>query len=391
MLRQSIPHGGSLINRLLEGEAIQYWAGESKKLPSLTLSPRALSDLELIATGAFSPLQGFLTQADYRSVVQQMRLANGLPWTLPISLAITRTDAAPLREGYPVALRTGDGALAAILHLEELYSYDRHEEAKKVYRTEETAHPGVAVLMSQGELLAGGKIDLLQRTISRQFPHHHLDPAQTRQLFTDKGWKRIVAFQTRNPIHRAHEYIQKCALETVDGLLVHPIVGEVKGDDLPAELRMRCYTALLDNYYPKDRTVLSVFPAAMRYAGPREAIFHALARKNYGCTHFIVGRDHAGVGNYYGTYDAQQIFFEFTEEELGIRPLFFDHTFYCRKCLGVTSSKTCPHDSSYHVVLSGTKVREMLRAGQMPPAEFTRPEIAQILIDGIRQMEGRSA
>jgi len=326
MLRQSIPHGGSLINRVLQDEGHQFWTGEAKKLPSLTLSARTLSDLELIATGAFSPLQGFLTQADYRGVVQEMRLASGLPWSLPITLAVGRTEAAPLREGYPVALRNSGGALVAILHLEELYSYDRHEEAKRVYRTEDPAHPGVAVLLNQGELLAGGKIDLLQRTIPKQFPDHHLDPAQTRQLFADKGWKRIVAFQTRNPIHRAHEYIQKCALETVDGLIVHPIVGEVKGDDLPAELRMRCYTALLDNYYPQDRTILSVFPAAMRYAGPREAIFHALARKNYGCTHFIVGRDHAGVGNYYGTYDAQQIFFEFTEEELGIRPLFFDHT-----------------------------------------------------------------
>jgi sulfate adenylyltransferase len=390
MLHQSIPHGGSLINRMVEGDATHHWNEEAKRLPALTLSARHLSDLELIATGVFSPLLGFMNQADYRTVVSDMRLSNGLPWSLPITLALTKEEAAPLREGRPVALFDEQQSLVAILHLEELYSYDKHQEAKQVYRTEETAHPGVAVLMRQGELLAGGKIDLLRRTIPRLFPQHHLDPADTRRLFEQKGWKRIVGFQTRNPIHRAHEYIQKCALETVDGLFVNPIVGEVKGDDLPAELRMRCYTALLQNYYPHDRTILSVFPAAMRYAGPREAIFHALARKNYGCTHFIVGRDHAGVGNYYGSYDAQHIFFEFKEEELGIRPLFFDHTFYCRKCLGMTSSKTCPHDSSHHVILSGTKVREMLRSGQIPPAEFTRPEIAQILIDGMRMMEGQS-
>ena len=390
MFRHATPHGGNLIQRVLDGEAKRYWLDEATALPSLTLSGRNLSDIELIATGAFSPLQGFLSQADYRGVVTNMRLSNGLPWSIPITLAITRAEAKPLREGSPVALRDERGQLIAVLHLDEIYSYNRRDEAVQVYRTEETAHPGVAVLMRQGELLVGGKIDLLSRTIERTFPDHHLDPAETRHLFAQKGWKRVVGFQTRNPIHRAHEYIQKCALETVDGLMVHPIVGEVKGDDLPAALRMRCYTALLHHYYPHDRTILSVFPAAMRYAGPREAIFHALVRKNYGCTHFIVGRDHAGVGNYYGSYDAQQIFDEFTEEELGIRPLFFDHTFYCKECLGMTSSKTCPHDAHHHIILSGTKVREMLRAGQIPPPEFTRSEIAKILIDGIREIEKRA-
>jgi len=383
------PHGGALVDRVLRGtirEAALERATAMKKIP---LSPLAISDLELIAIGAFSPLSGFMTKADYEGVVGTMRLANGLVWSIPVTLPVPRQLADALTEGQEVALIELDGQILGILELAEKYTYDKEREAREVYRTTDEAHPGVARLYRQGEVLLGGDVWLLNRPSDAEFPELRHDPAQTRRMFAARGWRRIVGFQTRNPIHRAHEYIQKTALEIVDGLFLHPLVGETKKDDIPADVRIESYRTILRDYYPPDRVVLGVFPAAMRYAGPREAIFHAIARKNYGCTHFIVGRDHAGVGDYYGTYDAQLIFDEFPAEEIGITPMFFEYTFFCRKCGAIVSAKTCPHDASEHVFLSGTQVREMLSRGEAPPPEFTRPEVARVLIEGYRRRQTR--
>lgn len=377
------PHGGRLISRFCDPKEVESLTRKATELPQLVLTPRETSDLELIANGGFSPLEGFMGSTDYRSVLDNMRLSTGIPWSLPITLSITQDESKNIASGKEVALFHESGHPLAILHVEEVFPFDKEKEATAAYGTSDPSHPGVAYTLSLGDLLLGGKVRVVGRTQSQSFQEHRKDPVQTRSLFNALGWNRVVAFQTRNPIHRAHEYIQKCALEITDGLLVHPIVGATKSDDVPAEVRMRCYKVLLDNYYPKDRTILSVFPAAMRYAGPREAIFHAICRKNYGCSHFIVGRDHAGVGSFYGPYDAQMIFSRFKEGELGIQPLFFDNTFFCKRCLGMASAKTCPHDKNDHVSLSGTKVREMLRSGSMPPSEFSRPEVAKILIDAM--------
>ena len=375
-------HGGRLINRELTGVERETLLEKTPAMPKLNLRPREISDLEMIANGAFSPLEGFMCEDDYTAVRGNKHLASGLPWTIPVTLSTTDDFADRLKEGDDIAL-FADEHILGVLHLQQKYRYDKQREAERVYLTDETAHPGVAALYEQGDWLLGGQVSLLNRPRNPAFPAFRLDPSQTREAFKKKGWHRVVAFQTRNPIHRAHEYIIKCALETVDGLLLHPLVGETKSDDIPADVRMKCYEVMLENYFPKNRTFLAVNPAAMRYAGPREAVFHAIIRKNYGCTHFIVGRDHAGVGNYYGTYDAHYIFNEFDPESLGITPMFFDHSFYCKVCDAMASNKTCPHDSGQHVTLSGTKVRELLSSGQMPPKEFSRPEVAQILIESM--------
>jgi sulfate adenylyltransferase len=380
------PHGGDLVDLLVPEDRREATRAEADHLPKLVVNARELSDLEMLAVGALSPLTGFVGEADYLSVLETMHLSGGLAWAIPVTLSLTDDDVKRIGAGNSVALLSREGGNPiAVVDVAEVFKRDRQKEALGVYGTEELEHPGVAALYEAGDFCLAGTVRALGLPEHDDFLSYRLTPSQTRAAFAERGWRTVVGFQTRNPIHRAHEYLQKCALEIVDGLLVHPLVGATKGDDVPADVRMRCYEALFEGYYPKDRAMVSVFPAAMRYAGPREAIWHAICRKNYGCTHFIVGRDHAGVGSYYGTYDAQRIFEEFDPGELGIMPLMFEHSFWCNACEGMASPKTCPHGEESRVSLSGTRVREMLRAGERPPIEFSRPEVADILIDAMRE------
>ncbi|MCH8342736.1 MAG: sulfate adenylyltransferase [Planctomycetes bacterium] len=378
------PHGGRLINRIIDSSRAEALAAEAAAMRSITLSTKQACDLEMMATGAFSPLTGFVGKADFDSICSNLRLADGTVWPIPITLAVDDEVKAALRPGQQAALKHQDGTLLAVIDIQEIYPHDKTLEIPNVFGTEDEAHPGVKAVMDEGEWLVAGPIQVITVTPgvepAEQFTEFRLPPAKTREAFTKRGWKTVTAFQTRNPIHRAHEYLTKCALEICDGVLIHPLVGETKPGDIPADVRMTCYQILIQKYYVADRTMLAVMPAAMRYAGPREAILHALVRKNYGCSHFIVGRDHAGVGEYYGTYDAQLVFDEFDPHEVGITPLRFEHAAWCNACEGMTSAKTCPHGPQQKVFLSGTKLREMLRAGKRPPQEFTRPEVADVLI-----------
>jgi sulfate adenylyltransferase len=381
------PHGGRLINRMAAGDERTALLAKVAGMPKVVVNNRELADIEMISSGAMSPLEGFMTQADYLSVLDSMRLAKGLPWSLPVVLAVKEGDGAQYREGQELALVDERGSALAVLTLEEKYKVKKDVEAQKALGTTDASHPGVQYLKTVGDYYLGGPIRLLNRIQHTTFAKYRLDPKETRVLFKARKWQTIAAFQTRNPIHRAHEYITKCALEITDGLMLHPLVGETKGDDIPADVRMKCYEVLMKDYYPKDRVVLAVYPQAMRYGGPREAIFHAVIRKNYGCTHLIVGRDHAGVGSFYGSYDAQQLFDRFAPGELGITPLKFENSFWCTRTNTMATAKTSPSTPEERISLSGTKVREMLRNGELPPPEFSRPEVAQILIDSMREQQ----
>ena len=380
------PHGGTLVDRVADETRAQQLIKRAAELPTITLTAKQACDLEMIAIGAFSPLTGFVKQSEFESICKHMRLGPGGPvWPIPITLAVDDETQAKLTRRGQAALRHADGTLMGIIDLSDIYAHDKKLEIINVFGTEDPAHPGVKAVLDEGNWLVGGTVHVITVTPERepgeQFTEFRLTPAQTRAEFQRRGWQTVVAFQTRNPIHRAHEYLTKCAQEICDGLLIHPLVGETKPGDIPADVRMDCYKALIEKYYVAERTMLSVMPAAMRYAGPREAILHSLVRKNYGCSHFIVGRDHAGVGNYYGTYDAQRIFDKFPPEDIGMAILKFEHTAWCNACEGMVSPKTCPHGPEQKVALSGTKVRDMLAAGQRPPAEFSRPEVADVLIE----------
>jgi sulfate adenylyltransferase len=379
----AVPHGGVLINAFASDVDVARLRTEAESLFLRELNAREASDVEMIAIGGYSPLSGFMGAADYKTVVDSMHLENGLPWTIPVTLSIGDEDKDNAKPGTRIAL-AWEGDPIVVMHVQEQFTRDARVEAEKVYRTTDQAHPGVAALYRENDTLISGPVEVFGALPNQTFPEHRLPPRETRRLFAEREWRTVVGFQTRNPVHRAHEYLQKCALEIVDGLLLHPLIGETKSDDIPANVRMQSYEVLLAKYYPSDRVLLAVNPAAMRYGGPREAIFHALIRKNFGCTHFIVGRDHAGVGNYYGPYDAQHIFLEFEPGSLGIQPLFFENSFYCNICGNMATQKTCPHGTEDHVSLSGTQVREMLRDGVLPPPEFSRPEVARGLSDAMR-------
>ncbi len=372
----SKPHGGRLVNRVVTGRRREHLLEEAKELPRIELDDSLAADVANIAHGVYSPLEGFLVQEDYLHVLYDMRLSNDVPWTIPVVLDVSAEEIAGVKEGDDVAL-TYRGDVIALMRIEEIYGWDKKEYAEKVFKTSSYEHPGVAKLMKRKELLVGGPIDLLNDP-PEPFERYRLWPTETRVLFEARGWKTVAGFQTRNVPHLGHEYVQKAALTFVDGLFINPLVGWKKPGDYRDEVIIRAYEALIQHYYPKNSVVLSVLRMEMRYAGPREAVHHAIVRKNFGCTHFIVGRDHAGVGGFYGPYEAWEIFKEFPD--LGITPLFIREAFYCRKCGGVVNEKICPHGEEHRVRISGTKLRQMIKSRQRPPEHMMRPEVAEVVL-----------
>jgi len=387
------PHGGKLLPLLAIGDDLIKGFNKANNIPHITMNSREVSDLIMLGMGAFSPLKGFMVKEDYEGVLKEMHCKDGTFWPVPITLAVTNEHANSLKEGQEVALvDETTGAIMGIMALEEKFAYSKELEAKRIFQTTDTKHPGVKKLYEQGDILVGGSVTVLSEgEYPSRFPIYFARPEEVRKIFEERGWRKIVAFQVRNPIHRSHEYCTKIALEISDGLFIHPLVGALKEDDIPAEVRIRCYEVLLENYYPKDSVLLRVYPMEMRYAGPKEALLHAIIRQNFGCSHLIVGRDHAGVGNYYGPFDAQKIFDTLKPDDLEIKPLNIDWTFYCYKCEGMASLKTCPHRTEDRCLISGTELRRMLSMGEMPPHEFSRPEVLEILIDyykGLNRQKG---
>ena len=373
------PHGGALARRLLPADEAKCAISRSREHKSIMLASQSASDVVMMASGAFSPLAGFMGQADYEGVVHDMRLSNGLLWPLPVTLPVDQGTARGLSLGDVVCLYSvGSTPPLARLTVSEVFEYDKRSEALGVFGTEDSKHPGVKKLVDQGDWYVAGTVDAFCEGPYREYPEY-AGPEEVRSEFTRRGWSRVAAFQTRNPMHRSHEYLAKIALEICDGLLIHPVIGRLKEGDIPASVRMECYRTLLGGYFPKDSVILKGYPMEMRYAGPREAILHAVIRQNFGCAYLIVGRDHAGVGNYYGPFDAQRIFEQLRPEDLEIRPLKLDWTFWCHECGGMASLRTCPHNEGSRVMISGTRLREMLATGQMPPEEFSRPEVIDIL------------
>lgn len=380
------PHGGALVDLRLTPDDVASARENAQKMPRIRLDRKEIDDLEMLATGVYSPLRGFMGQSDFFSVLERMRLKDDTVWPLPVTLRATAEEIDHIGTSDRIALENETGTILAVMELHERFLAERSSTARAIYGTDDPAHPGVQTLMSEGDFCLGGSLQVLDLPARKRFLPYRLEPSDTRREFEKRGWNRVVGFQTRNPLHHAHEYIQKCALEEVDGLILQPIVDDPKPDDVPAAVRMKTYEAIFAHYYPPEHSMISIFPEFMQYAGPREAVFHALCRKNYGCSHFIVGRDHAGVGNYYGPYDAQRIFSRFEPNEIGIIPIFFEVAFYCRRCENMATLKTCPHKAEDHVLYSGTQIRTMLRAGEPPPREFTRPEVAEILIEAYRTL-----
>ncbi len=376
------PHGGKLVPLLVSETERKQRLKEAEALPKVKLNSKELSDIIMLAMGAFSPLEGFMLEEDYRSVVKDMHTKNGLLWPIPITLAVSKEGSQSIKEGQKVALLgSEDEEIMGVMTIKEKYLYDKKIEATEVFGTDDEKHPGVQKIYEQGEIYLAGPVEVFSEgEYPKKFPEF-ARPDETRTLFAERGWTTIAAFQTRNPIHRSHEYLTKVALEVCDGIFIHPIVGKLKEGDIPAEIRMKCYEVLLDNYYPKDRVILKVYPMEMRYGGPREAILHAIIRQNFGCSHLIIGRDHAGVGSYYGPFDAQKIFDQLKPGELKLEPLKIDITFWCNKCSSMASVKTCPHPKEDHLSISGTQLREMLSKGERPPEQYTRREVADILVE----------
>jgi len=377
------PHGGKL-NPLLVADKQERTRllQQAQELKSVGLDSKSESDVIMLATGAYSPLQGFMGKKDYLSVMAEMRLSSGLLWPIPVTLPVAAAVAKDLRVGEEISLVSLESNLImAVMTIDEIYGYEKEQEAGSVFATNDRSHPGVAKIYEQGDIYLAGPLKALSEGSYPELYPEFARPADTRELFQEKGWSTIVAFQTRNPIHRSHEYLTKVALELCDGLLIHPVVGHLKTGDIPAQVRMKCYHAMMDNYYNQERTLLKVYPIEMMYGGPREAILHAIIRQNFGCSHMIIGRDHAGVGNFYGAFEAQEIFETLRPDDLSLKPINMDWTFWCYKCEAIVSAKTCPHGDQEHLMISGTRLRDMLAGGDRPPAEFSRPEVIDILID----------